>query len=122
MEGLKTKVSIADEILLLTLRGQLLSRDDGHQVISTLNQHWPENKTVKILVDLSEINYMNSEGLGTLLRIFTRARQSGGDMALCGINDRLKQLFIITRLHHIFNVFDQRAQAIEYLSGQTRHF
>ncbi|MCS6981640.1 MAG: STAS domain-containing protein [Flavobacteriales bacterium] len=119
MEGLKVDVSTEDEILVLTLKGQLLSRDDGQTVLSTLYQRWPENKVVKILVDLSEINYMNSEGLGTLLRIFTKARQSGGDMALWGINDRLKQLFIITRLHHIFNVFDQRAQAMEFLSGQT---
>lgn len=66
-------------------------------------------------MDLKGLRFLNSEGLSDLLKLFTRIRRDGGEMAICGINDILRQLFLITRLIQIFKVFDQEAEALAWL-------
>ncbi|KHD84602.1 STAS domain-containing protein [Heyndrickxia ginsengihumi] len=61
-------------------------------------------KDLKVLVDLSEVTYMDSTGLGVLVGIFKNLRASNGDMTLRGLSDRLKRLFDITGLTDIMNI------------------
>lgn len=97
----------------MRLSGSLLSRDDSEKLFSVLNEAL--GKTSYVLMDLKGLRFLNSEGLSALLKLFTRIRRDGGEMAICGINDILRQLFLITRLIQIFKVFDQEAEALAWL-------
>jgi anti-sigma B factor antagonist len=51
----------------------------------------------KLVLDLAEVPYMDSAGLGTLVQAAGLARQQGGDLRLCGVSDRVAELIKMTR-------------------------
>jgi anti-sigma B factor antagonist len=58
----------------------------------------------KMTVDLSEVSYMDSTGLGVFVGIFKTLRANDGDLQLVGLSDRLQRLFEITGLSEIMNI------------------
>lgn len=117
LESLHVKIdrSVEPTVLIVRLSGSLLSRDDGDKLFTLLNDALESASYV--IMDLKDLRFMNSEGLSALLKLFTRIRRDGGEMAICGINDILKQLFLITRLVQIFKVFDGEADALAWLKN-----
>jgi len=70
----------------------------------------------KFVLNLEGLNYMNSSGLNIMINILTKARKNGGDVALCGANDKVNKLLVITKLNSVFNVCENTEQAIEILN------
>jgi anti-anti-sigma factor len=64
-----------------------------------------------ILINLEDVPYMSSEGLNILLKILTASRNHGGDTVLFSLNKQLEDLFLITRLAHIFPIFKDEDSA-----------
>jgi anti-sigma B factor antagonist len=62
----------------------------------------PESK--KIVLDLTELSYMDSMGLGTIIRLFVSARSAGCDLQLVNIGARIKELLGMTNLLSVFSV------------------
>ncbi|WP_163102429.1 anti-sigma factor antagonist [Peribacillus alkalitolerans] len=63
-----------------------------------------EQEKVKMTVNLSEVTYMDSTGLGVFVGLFKNVRAYNGDFAIEGLSDRLKRLFDITGLGDIINI------------------
>lgn len=57
-------------------------------------------------LDLAELSFLDSLGLSTLISLLKRARRSEGDVILYNMNDRVRSLFELTRLHEIFEIRD----------------
>lgn len=66
----------------------------------------------KILVNLSEVSYVDSSAIGELVSGFTTAAKQGGQMKLLGLTKRVKDLLLITKHYTIFDVHDDEAAAI----------
>ncbi|MEN9301608.1 MAG: hypothetical protein RL264_37 [Bacteroidota bacterium] len=94
----------------LNLIGRILSSGD----LTALNDHLEKIQNWKIILDLSELSHSNSTGLGLLVKILTRSRVKGGDTVILSPNDGLKKLFEITKMHEIFTIFNNEAEAIAY--------
>jgi|HubBroStandDraft_3_1064219.scaffolds.fasta_scaffold204361_1 anti-sigma B factor antagonist len=62
----------------------------------------PESK--KIVLDLTELTYMDSMGLGTIIRLYVSARSAGCDLQLVNIGSRIKELLGMTNLLSVFSV------------------
>jgi anti-sigma B factor antagonist len=62
-------------------------------------------KRMHLVVDLSNVTIMNSSGIGSLIAGLTTMRNSGGDLRLAAVCEKVKQLFIITKLHGVFQFF-----------------
>jgi anti-sigma B factor antagonist len=60
----------------------------------------------QITMDLSEVSFIDSAGLGLLIGLRQTARQRGGDFVLEGVNDQVLPLFQMTRLNKIFGLPD----------------
>lgn len=71
-----------------------------------------------IVVELSDVVYIDSAGLGSLVSGYTKARNSGGQYVLVGATKKVKDLLQITKLLTIFNVFDTVDAAVAYLRGK----
>ncbi|GIN73600.1 anti-sigma-B factor antagonist [Bacillus sp. J14TS2] len=63
-----------------------------------------EQSEMKIVVDLSEVNYMDSTGLGIFVGLFKTLKEHNGELVLKGMSDRLKRLFDITGLADVMDV------------------
>ena len=66
----------------------------------------------KILLNLGEVSYIDSSGIGELVSGFTTVTNSGGNLKLLNLNKRVKDLLQITKLYTVFEVFDDEAAAI----------
>lgn len=66
----------------------------------------------KVLLNLSEVSYIDSSGIGELVSAFTTVANQGGTLKLLGLTKRVKDLLQITKLYTVFEVHDDEAGAI----------
>ncbi len=66
----------------------------------------------KILLNLGDVTYIDSSGIGELVSGFTTVTNSGGQLKLLGLNKRVKDLLQITKLYTVFDVHEEEAGAI----------
>jgi len=66
----------------------------------------------KILLNLSEVSYIDSSGIGELVSGFTTVTNQGGSLKLLGLTKRVKDLLQITKLYTVFEVFDDESTAV----------
>jgi anti-sigma B factor antagonist len=66
----------------------------------------------KILLNLSEVAYIDSTGIGELVAGFTTVANDGGTVKLLGLTKRVKDVLLVTKLYTIFEVFEDEAEAV----------
>jgi len=66
----------------------------------------------RIIVNLSEVPYMDSSGVASLVKLLSRVRKSGCSLRLVGLSDRTRSLFEITRLDHVFEIYATEEEAL----------
>jgi anti-sigma B factor antagonist len=66
----------------------------------------------KILLNLGEVSYIDSSGIGELVSGFTTVSNAGGSMKLLNLTKRVKDLLQITKLYTIFDVYDNESHAV----------
>lgn len=65
-----------------------------------------------LLVDLTPTEFVDSSGLGVLVSSLQTARKQGGDIFLFGMSSNVRALFELTRLHTVFQIFDDEDSAL----------
>ena len=102
-------VSVVDVAGRITLgEGSSALRDMMRDLVSKSQK--------KILLNLGEVSYINSSGIGELVSGFTTVTNSGGNLKLLGLNKRVKDLLQITKLYTVFDVHEDEAGAIRSFS------
>lgn len=69
----------------------------------------------KFVLDFEDTSYIDSSGLGVLVSLSKRIREQGGELRLAGLDDDLHTLFELTRLDTLFQIADDRAEALAQL-------
>jgi anti-sigma B factor antagonist len=110
------KSEIKNGILFLTLSGDLIGEVEGPQLLEQVNEAINKN-VVLSAVDISDVRYINSSGIGVLITILTKFRNHGGEVCIVNPSEHVKKLLIITKLTAIFNIEDSVTQAIEKLNS-----
>lgn len=72
-----------------------------------------ETANEKLLIDLSDVKFMDSSGVSILIGAHKRVKANKGDIRLCGLSEQLDLVFQVTRLDKMFDVFPNRATAVE---------
>jgi anti-sigma B factor antagonist len=70
----------------------------------------------KILLNLADVNYIDSSGIGELVSAFTTVRKQGGDLKLLNLTKKVHDLLQITKLYTVFDVKDDEAAAVKSFS------
>ena len=73
----------------------------------------------KILLNLRDVNYIDSSGIGELVSAFTAVRKQGGDVKLLNLTKKGHDLFQITKLYDVFDVQDDEAGAIKSFNADA---
>jgi len=66
----------------------------------------------KILIDLGQVSYVDSAGLGQLVQVYATTSHLGGSLKLLNLTKRLKDLLVLTKLLTVFDAYDSEAEAI----------
>jgi len=98
-------VTVMDAVGRITLgEGASTFRDEIRKLAQKGNQ--------KLLLNLGEVSYIDSSGIGELVSGYTTVTNHSGQMKLLGLTKRVKDLLQITKLYTVFEVFDDEAQAV----------
>ena len=76
-----------------------------------------ENGVQIILVDFTDVTFMDSSGLGTLVLALKKVRTAGIKMFLCSINEQVRMLFELTSMDRVFDIFDNREEFEQAVSS-----
>lgn len=99
------EIRTEDNINILTLKGSLLADIQSRDVLEKVNNKIQDGK-INFIVDLCELKFINSSGLGMLLTCLTKARKAGGDLILANVPEQVSNLLTITKLTSVFTTVD----------------
>jgi anti-sigma B factor antagonist len=98
-------VTVIDATGRITLgEGASLFRDTVRDLATKGNK--------KLLVNLNDVSYIDSSGIGEMVSGFTTVTNHGGQLKLLGLSKRVKDLLQITKLYTVFEVFDDEPSAV----------
>lgn len=110
--GVQTRKE-GDNVAVIVLTGEVdvyTSPRVKQEIVDLLN-----GGTIRLVVDLSGVEYLDSTGLGVLIGGLKRARERDGDLKLVCDNVRIQRIFEITGLTKIFDIFHSEADALAKL-------
>ena len=108
--ALNTTTSKIDGITVVYLNGAILFGDESASLRTLVKGLL--NQSSQIVLDLGDVTYIDSGGLGTLVALYASARKIGGDIRLSRVGRRAKEVLTITKLVTLFEVFDKTESAI----------
>ena len=103
--------NIINSVLVLELKGDLMGGNDSDSFRGIIDEAI-SNENVNVVVDLNQVSWMNSSGLGMLISALTSLRSSDGDLKLANVSERLKRPMKITKLDSVFEDFASVEDAI----------
>ena len=104
-----------NDIQWLILSGDLIDKNQATDLMISINELLEVGKN-KLIIDLSDLKYMNSSGLNVLIQLLTKTRTSGGESVICNVNKKVNDLLVITKLNTLFKVADSKDDAVKLLA------
>ena len=99
------------DVSVVDVAGRITLGEGSSALRDTLRDMINKNQK-KILLNLGEVNYIDSSGIGELVSGFTTVTNSGGQLKLLNLNKRVKDLLQITKLYTVFDVHEDEAGAV----------
>lgn len=108
---MKIKEKIENHVAVLTLSGKMMGGPETtalHDHIRGLINDGMKN----VVIDLGEVKWMNSSGMGVLMATMTTLSNAGGKLVLARVTEKVESLLIITQLIKIFTTYETTERAI----------
>ena len=105
-------ISEQNGIVILALQGKIMGGPEATEINEKINLLLDENK-LKIVINLENVEWMNSSGLGILIGAVTVLKNSNGEMRLINVSDRIKNLLKITKLNNVFRICENLDEALK---------
>lgn len=106
---LKMSTRSTQGVLVVDCSGRLVFGEEAASLRSKVKEMLGQSPN--IVLNLHEVNYIDSGGLGTLVSLYTTARSAGGAVKLASLSQRVGDLLQITKLLTVFEVFDDEEAA-----------
>ena len=108
--ALNATTSKIDAVNVVYLRGVLTFGEESASLRTLVKGLL--NQSTLIVLDLGDVTYIDSGGLGTLVALYASARKIGGDIRLARVGRRANEVLTITKLITLFEVFDKTETAV----------
>ncbi|MBP1624191.1 MAG: anti-anti-sigma factor [Acidobacteria bacterium] len=105
----------AGDVVIIDVEGKILLGEGDVEIKKTVDDLLRKGHK-KILLNLAKVPYLDSAGLGEIIRCFTALRKNGGHFRLLSPNKRILDLLSITKLLNVFDCFDNESSAIASFS------
>jgi anti-sigma B factor antagonist len=111
--NLKIDKRLVSGVTIMSCHGRVMFGEEATALRDSLKEAL--RKTPRIVLNLSDVAYIDSGGLGTLVGVYSSARAAGADIKLTGLGQRLRDVLQITKLATVFQVFDSEQEALAAL-------
>ncbi|MFN0085364.1 MAG: STAS domain-containing protein [Blastocatellia bacterium] len=100
------------DVTILDVEGKILLGEGDVQLNRKIGE-LIERKETKLLLNLANVPYMDSGGLGEIVRSYTTVKRAGGDLKLLNATKRISDLLTITKLITVFEIHDDEAAGVK---------
>jgi anti-sigma B factor antagonist len=108
-------ISNKEGYFLIQLKGDLIEKSLADPLLEDLDKQLNQGN-LKFVIDFSQLNYLNSNGLGVLIKLLTKIRNKGGELSGFALNDKIKKLLLITKLNQLFIINETLEDSIKAFS------
>jgi len=108
---MKTKINKLGDVVVLELQGKI-TIGEGDVLLRKNIKEQVEKGERKIVLDMDDVKYMDSSGVGELVSSFTTVKNAGGKLMLANLHPRVHDLLQLTALITVFEVFDSVSDAL----------
>lgn len=109
---MKITERLVGDVVILDLQGKILIGEGDDQLREAVTKLADSGKT-KILLNLAEVPYVDSAGLGEIVRCYTTVSRKGGKLKLLHLTKKIQDLLAITKLLTVFETYDNEDEAIK---------
>jgi anti-sigma B factor antagonist len=102
----------ADDITIVDLKGRITLGEGSVTVRDTVHDLLSKGRK-RILLNLGNVNYIDSSGIGELVSAYTAAKKQGGELKLLNLTKKIHDLLQITKLYTVFDVKDDEVSAVK---------
>lgn len=100
------------DVTVIDVEGKILLGEGDVQLKRKIDELIERNET-KLLLNLANVPYMDSGGLGEIVRSYTTVKRAGGELKLLNATKRISDLLMITKLITVFEIFEDEAAAVK---------
>ena len=113
-----TERSVGD-VMVLDIKGKITLGEGDEQLKDKVNSLVNQGQR-KMVLNLAEVPYLDSAGLGEVVRAYTTVSRQGGSLKLLGLTKRITDLLSITKLLTVFETFDSEDEAVRSFSASAK--
>ena len=109
---MQLKIEENGAVRVIYVKEERLDAHNSDELKAELNRLF-DNGMKDLLIDLKEVRFIDSSGLGVLVSGFKNASARQGSLKLSGLQNQVKSMFELTRLHRVFDIFQTVDDALE---------
>ena len=99
-------------VTILDVRGRIVLGDEIHMLRDAVRKLIAEEKK-KIILNLAEVDYIDSSGVGELVSAYTTVRNAGGELKLLNLTQKVHDVLHVTKLYTVFDIRDDEFHAVK---------
>jgi anti-sigma B factor antagonist len=99
-------------VAILDIRGRIVLGDEIHRLRDAVRKLIAEGQK-KIILNLAEVDYIDSSGVGELVGAFTTVRNAGGELKLLNLSQKVHDVLHVTKLYTVFDIRDDEFHAVK---------
>jgi len=99
-------------VTILDVRGRIVLGDEIHSLRDAVRGLVADEKK-KIILNLADVDYIDSSGVGELVGCYTTVKNSGGELKLLNLSQKVQDVLHVTKLYTVFDVRDDEFQAVK---------
>jgi anti-sigma B factor antagonist len=117
-QKMQTNTRQIGDVVVVDISGRI-TLGEGNVILREMVRELGDKGNRKIVLNLGEVNYVDSSGIGELVKTHTSVRNQGGKLKLVNINKRLSDLLQMTRLSSVFDIESDEASAVGSLGSEV---
>ena len=110
---------IVGDVVMLDLKGKI-TLGEGDELLKDKVNSLVNQGHKKIVLNLADVPYIDSAGLGEVVRTYTTVSRQGGSLKLLNLTKRITDLLSITKLLTVFETFDAETEAVRSFSASAK--
>lgn len=116
---MQTQERIVGDVVIVDLKGKI-TLGEGDELLKDKINSLVHQGHRKIVLNLADVPYIDSAGLGEIVRTYTTVSRQGGGLKLLNLTKRISDLLAITKLLNVFETFDSEGDAVRSFSGSAK--
>jgi len=110
--SLKIDTREVDHVTILDVLGRIVLGDEIHELRDAVHGLIEKGKK-KIILNLAEVDYIDSSGVGELVGCYTTVRNAGGELKLLNLTQKVHDVLHVTKLYTVFDIRDDEFHAVK---------